>query len=286
MSNRQFGPYFAGIKMSKSLVSVVICTYNGERYLEQTVESVLTQTHGNLEILIVDDGSTDGTPALVAALAANHPRIRPFFRTNHGLPAARNFAFENAKGDWIAIIDQDDLCYPARLSRQLQVANENPGVGLVFCNTDFIDESDRVIGDHLSKFKLPEHFIAKGLAGNLLLQQGCFIDSEAFFMRTDAVRAVGRMDETLRYACDYEYFIRAGFFVDFAYTTDVLAAWRIHPEQATATSPKIREQVRGVYRRYFWTREVAFLTKLALIRNIVKSYVGQFLDSCRTTRRG
>lgn len=271
--------------MSNPLVSVVICTYNGERYLQQTVESVLAQTYGNLEILIVDDGSTDGTPALVSTLAASHPRIRPFFRTNNGLPAARNFAFESAKGDWIAIIDQDDLCYPARLSRQLQIASENPDVGLVFCNTDFIDESDRVIGEHLSKFRLPERFIPKGLAGNLLLQQGCFIDSEAFFMRTAAVRAVGRMDETLRYACDYEYFIRAGFFVDFAYTTDVLAAWRIHPEQATATSPKIREQVRGVYRRFFWARGVTFLTRLALIKNIVRSYVGQFLDSRRPIQR-
>jgi glycosyltransferase involved in cell wall biosynthesis len=271
--------------MPNPLVSVVICTYNGERYLEQTVESVLTQTHGNLEILIVDDGSTDGTPALVAALAANHPRIRPFFRTNHGLPAARSFAFENAKGDWIAIIDQDDLCYPARLARQIEVSNENPGAELIFCNTHFIDENDKVIGDHLSKFSLPERFIPKGLAGNLLLQVGCFIDSEAFFIKRDAALAIGRLDDSLCYACDYEYFVRAGFAVDFAYTSDVLAAWRIHADQATATSPKIRQQVRTVYRRYFWARGVDFLTKMHLLKNLTKSYVGQFLDAAKSRAR-
>lgn len=271
--------------MPNPLVSVVICTYNGERYLEQTVESVLTQTHGNLEILIVDDGSTDGTPALVAALAANHPRIRPFFRTNHGLPAARSFAFENAKGDWIAIIDQDDLCYPARLARQIEVSNENPSAELIFCNTHFIDENDKVIGDHLSKFSLPERFIPKGLAGNLLLQVGCFIDSEAFFMKRDAALAIGRLDDSLCYACDYEYFVRVGFAVDFAYTNDVLAAWRIHADQATATSPKIREQVRTVYRRYFWARGVDFLTKMHLLKNLTKSYVGQFLDAAKSRAR-
>jgi glycosyltransferase involved in cell wall biosynthesis len=271
--------------MSNPLVSVVICTYNGERYLEQTLESVLTQTHGNLEILIVDDGSTDGTPSLVAAFAANHPRIRPFFRTNHGLPAARNFAFENAKGDWIAIIDQDDLCYPSRLARQIEVSNENPSAALIFCNTHFIDENDRVIGDHLSKFSLPERFIPKGLAGNLLLQVGCFIDSEAFFMKRDAALAIGRLDDSLCYACDYEYFVRAGFAVDFAYTSDVLAAWRIHADQATATSPKIRQQVRTVYRRYFWARGVDFLTKIHLLKNLTKSYAGQFLDAAKSRAR-
>lgn len=271
--------------MTQPLVTVVICTYNGERYLEQTVKSVLAQTYINLEILIVDDGSTDGTPALVNTLAANHSRIRPFFRTNHGLPAARNFAFENAKGDWIAIIDQDDLCYPSRLARQIEVSNENPSAALIFCNTHFIDEKDRVIGDHLSKFSLPERFIPKGLAGNLLLQVGCFIDSEAFFMKRDAALAIGRLDDSLCYACDYEYFVRAGFAVDFAYTSDVLAAWRIHADQATATSPKIRQQVRTVYRRYFWARGVDFLTKIHLLKNLTKSYAGQFLDAAKRRPR-
>lgn len=270
---------------TQPLISVVICAYNGERYIEQTINSVLAQTYPNFEIVIVDDGSTDATAAIVQKLTAQHQCIRPFFRKNHGLPASRSFAFENSRGDWIAIIDQDDLCYPSRLARQIEVSNENPSAALIFCNTHFIDENDTVIGDHLSKFSLPERFIPKGLAGNLLLQVGCFIDSEAFFMRRDAALAIGRLDDSLCYACDYEYFVRAGFAVNFAYTSDALAAWRIHADQATATSPKIRQQVRTVYRRYFWARGVNFLTKIHLLKNLTKSYAGQFLDAAKRRTR-
>jgi glycosyltransferase involved in cell wall biosynthesis len=197
------------------------------------------------------------------------------------LPASRNFAFENARGEWIAIIDQDDLCYPSRLARQIEIAIENPSAGLIFCDTHFIDEHGKVIGNHLSKFSLPERFIPKNQAGNLLLQVGCFIDSEAFFMKREAGLRIGRLDESLRYACDYEYFIRAGFAMDFAYSTDVLAAWRVHADQATATSPKIRQQVRSVYRRYFWARELTFLTRMVLLKNLAKSYGGQLRDWSR-----
>lgn len=271
--------------MTQPLITVVICTYNGELYLEKAIDSVLAQTYPNVEIVIVDDGSADATASIIHALAARHPCIRPFFRKNHGLPASRNFAFENARGDWIAIIDQDDLCYPSRLARQLEIAIENPGAGLIFCDTHFIDENDKVIGNHLSKFSLPERFIPKKQAGNLLLQVGCFIDSEAFFIKREAALSLGRLDESLRYACDYEYFIRAGFAMDFAYSTEVLAAWRVHAGQATATSPRIRQQVRSVYRRYFWAQGVSWWTRMVLLKNLAKSYGGQLRDGVRRRTR-
>ncbi|MBK9444596.1 MAG: glycosyltransferase [Betaproteobacteria bacterium] len=231
--------------------------------------------------MVVDDGSSDRTPALIAALAERHSCIRPFFRTNHGLPASRNYSFAQARGEWIAIIDQDDLCYPTRLERQLAVAQENPSARLVFCDVHFIDENDRVMDRHMAKFHLPRTLIPRGLAGNLLLELGCYVDSEAFFMHRESALALGAMDESLRYACDYEYFIRAGLSVDFAYTPEILAAWRIHASQATATFPRIRNQVRVVYRRFFWNRHVQWRTRLVLVKNLLRSHVGQVLDMLR-----
>lgn len=263
------------------LVSVVICAYNGEKYLAKSIESVLSQTYRNFELVIVDDGSTDGTANLIRKYADQNACIRPFFRTNHGLPASRNFAFENAKGEWVAIIDQDDLCYPTRLARQLEVAANHPTAAMIFCDTDFINEQDEVLGRHLTKFSLPRDFIEKGWAGNLLLQVGCYIDSEAFFMRRDAIHAVGAMDVGLRYACDYEYFIRVGLMFDFAYTKDVLCAWRVHPEQATAKFPKVRQQLRQVYRRFFWAEGISISTRAILLKNMARSYVGHMLDHLR-----
>ena len=266
---------------NQPLISVLICTYNGKQYLEQTIDSVLAQTYPNFEIVVVDDGSSDGSPELIATLAERHPQVRPFYRTNHGLPASRNFSFNQARGEWIAIIDQDDLCYPNRLERQLAVARENPSARLVFCDVDFIDENDKVTDRHMAKFSLPGTLIPSGRAGNLLLEAGCYVDSEAFFMHRESALALGPMDESLRYACDYEYFIRAGLSVDFAYTTEILAAWRIHSSQATATFPGIRKQVRSVYRRFFWNSQVGWRTRLILVKNLMRSRVGQILDSLK-----
>jgi glycosyltransferase involved in cell wall biosynthesis len=266
-------------------VTVAICTFNGESFLEKTMRSVLAQTYANFEIVVVDDGSADGTIAIIEYFVRNHPCIRPFYRTNHGLPASRNFAFAQAKGDWIAIIDQDDLCYPARLARQIEVAQRYPTAGLVFCNTHYVNESDEVIGEHLSRFKLPQALITKGLAGNLLLRQGCYIDSESCFIKRETVQSLSGLDETLRYACDYEYFIRAGFKVDFAYSLDILAAWRIHGKQASKIDAKRFVEICDVYWRFLWYSGVKLQTRAVLLLNLSKALALHFLYKIRARIR-
>lgn len=260
------------------LVTIVICTYNGEAFLRETLESVLSQTYSNIEVVVVDDGSKDGTPAIINEYAKKYLNIRPFFKVNGGLPLARNFAFAQSRGDWIAIIDQDDLCYPTRIARQIEIAFENPTAELIFCDTHYINENGTVIGNHFSKFNLPEKFIPKILAGNLLLQVGCYVDSEAWFMRREVFEKVGLLDQNLSYACDYEYFIRVGLVVDFAYTKEILAAWRVHGNQATATAPNIRQQVRGVYKRFFWSPAVSWRTRALILKSLARSFAGQWRD--------
>ena len=267
--------------METTLVTVAICTFNGESYLEKTLNSVVSQTYENFEVVIVDDGSSDGTVGIIERFARSCPRIRAFYRTNHGLPASRNYAFTQAKGKWIAIIDQDDLCYPNRLERQMQIAQSYPTAGLVFCNTHYINEFDDVIGEHMSRFKLPEGFIAKGLAANLLLKQGCYIDSESCFINRETVQSLGPLDERLRYACDYEYFIRAGFKVDFAYSFDILAAWRIHANQATNKDQRKFIEMYDVYRRFVWNHGLTLRTRTSMIVNLFKSLTLHFLGKIR-----
>lgn len=263
------------------LISVTICTYNGELYLEKTLNSVLAQDYENFEIVVVDDGSSDNTIGIIERFANEHKCIRPFFRGNHGLPGSRNFAFAQARGEWIAIIDHDDLCYPTRLSRQFEITQKFPTAGFIFCNTHFINEHDEVIGDHLSKFSLPETFIRKGEAGNLLLRLGCFVDSESCFIKRETVQRVGALDESLRYTCDYEYFIRAGFEADFAYSADALAAWRIHATQATKTFRRIRYEDRIIFRRYFRGKDVTARTNAVLVKRLCKSFAGEIVDWIR-----
>ncbi len=267
--------------LSRPLLTIAVCTFNGEAYLEKTLNSILTQDYGNYEVVVVDDGSNDGTTSIIERFAMQDGRIRPCFRSNHGLAASRKFAFGMARGEWIAIIDQDDLCYPARLSMQLETAERFPTAGLIFCNTHHIDEADKVIGNHLSGFVLPESFIRKRDGANLLLRLGCFIDSEACFVKRETVDKLGPLDETLVYACDYDYFIRAGFEVDFAYSTDILAAWRVHAKQATKTYRKIGNEIRSVFWRNCWNNKVKISTKAMLLWKIFKSYIGDAVGRTR-----
>jgi glycosyltransferase involved in cell wall biosynthesis len=267
--------------MIPPLVSVAICCYNGERYLEKTLNCVLAQDYSNFEIVIVDDGSTDGTVKIIERFADRNASVRAFFRSNHGLPASRNYTFGQAKGEWLAIIDQDDYWYPARLSRQLAIAQSYPTAGLVFCNVHHIDESDRVIDEHLSVYALPDSFIRRGYAGNLLLRQGCFSASVSCLIKRETLQTVGPFDESIPYVCDYDYFVRAGFEVDFAFTRDSLAAWRRHPEQATSTYGKRDHEVRSVLWRYCRDRNASSWTKAILVKRIFRSFVGGIVRKVR-----
>jgi glycosyltransferase involved in cell wall biosynthesis len=127
-------------------VSVVIPAYNASRTIAETLESVISQTHGNLEILVVDDGSTDGTPAIVEAFAARDQRVRPICQANGGVAAARNAGIAASTGDFIAPLDADDLWHRAKIERQLRVFGENDGrMGLVYTWFALIDHRSRVM---------------------------------------------------------------------------------------------------------------------------------------------
>lgn len=267
--------------MTLPLVTVAICTYNGERYLAATLDSVLAQTYPNMEVVIVDDGSRDGTISIIKQHAERDSRIRWFTRGNAGLPASRNYAFAQAQGEWIAIIDQDDLCYPERLARQVAVAAAYPSAGLIFCDTHHIDEMDQIIGNHLASFTLPDSFIPKGLAANLLLTKGCYVDSEACFIKRSTVSQLGALDESLRYACDYEYFIRAGLGFDFAYTRDTLSAWRVHPGQESATNRNRFKESRSVSGRYFLYTGITLGTRLAIAQSLGRSLAAEIYYKAR-----
>ncbi len=107
------------------LVSVVIPCYNVRDYVEATVESVLAQTYGSIEIICVDDGSADGTPEILRRLEAEHPdRIRVIEGPHSGAPAARNAGFDKATGTFVQFLDADDLLVPTKIERHVRLAQE------------------------------------------------------------------------------------------------------------------------------------------------------------------
>jgi glycosyltransferase involved in cell wall biosynthesis len=113
--------------------------------LRETLQSAAAQTHRKLEIIIVDDGSTDSTADIAAEFCASEPRARLIRQARGGLAAARNRGIDEARGDYVAPLDADDLWYPAKIERQLATfAASGPGVGLVYCWYHMIDGEGRV----------------------------------------------------------------------------------------------------------------------------------------------
>jgi glycosyltransferase involved in cell wall biosynthesis len=163
------------------LVSVVIPVFNGERFLREAVQSVLDQQYAPLEIIIVDDGSTDGTATVARSLPAT---VRYLHQPNQGPAAARNRGIEQAQGGLIAFADADDLWPPAKLELQLPYLISDPGVEIVMGRVQLLSETG-----------LTESAFSVNL--------GCAVIRKSVFDR------VGLFDETMRYSEDVDWFMRA-----------------------------------------------------------------------------
>jgi glycosyltransferase involved in cell wall biosynthesis len=132
--------------MPETLVSVIVPVLNGERYIERTLESARRQTHHVLEIVVVDDGSTDLTAEIVETMAQRDNRIRFFRKPHSGLSSTRNFAIAQAAGEFIAPLDADDLWHPEKIARQIEMIQAaSPKIGVVYCWSVDIDEYDFII---------------------------------------------------------------------------------------------------------------------------------------------
>ena len=120
----------------RPLVSVILPTYNRVRYVGEAIESALRQSYRNLEVICIDDGSKDDTPAVVAELADHDPRLRYIRQANGGVSAARNHGLRLARGEWIAFLDSDDIWRPWKLEVQMALLAARPEVGMTWTNMD------------------------------------------------------------------------------------------------------------------------------------------------------
>jgi len=129
------------------LVSVIIPAYNASRFLRQTLESVVRQTHRDLEIIVVDDGSTDNTVRIVEGIQKQDPRVALYRQVNQGAAVARNLGIEKSKGNFIAFLDADDLWHPTKIQKQHDLLLALPqDVGLVYSYCRMIDVDSYIQG--------------------------------------------------------------------------------------------------------------------------------------------
>ncbi len=178
------------------LVSVIMPVFNGESFIEAAIESVFAQTFRDFELIVVDDGSTDAT---LAILDAYGDRIRVLHQTNAGHAAARNAAARIATGQWIAMIDADDIWHPEKLERQLALAGE---AEVIYTAARNFEDSSRVEDTTFSHGQCP----CGDIFEELLLDN--FITHSSIIMRRDAFLNVSGYDESLRTTCDWDLWLR------------------------------------------------------------------------------
>ena len=182
-------------------LTVMMPVYNGRPYLEDAVRSVLGQTLQQLKLLIIDDGSDDGSGELLRRLAQEDARIELVQRGRRGQIATRNELLERATTDIVACADADDISLPDRLARQLRIFEDDPQLMVLGCQLDIIDASGRVVG-----------LLARPCgAANVAraLQRGTAVAQPSSLMRRKAILAMGGYREAYLDAEDYDCFLRA-----------------------------------------------------------------------------
>ena len=205
-------------------VSVVIPTYNREKYLPDAINSVLNQTYKDFEIIIVDDGSRDNTKEVVESFMKKYPHIpiRYFYQENKGPAAARNRGIKEAKGEYIAFLDSDDVWLPAKLEKEVQVLDKDKHCGLVY--TDAYEFDRRGIIKN-SKLATNDRSKMSGMIfENLIL--GCFIFTSTVMVRKWILEEVKGFNTEFVPAEDWELWLRIARVYKIVFVDEVLVGYR------------------------------------------------------------
>lgn len=221
--------------MPSPLVSVLMAVYNSERYVAQAVESILNQTFQDFELIIVDDGSGDRSLAVLQRYAVNDRRICLISRENQGIPRTRNQLLEQASGEFIAVMDSDDVALPNRLAHQVHFLQQHPQVVCVGSAYDVIDAKGRF----LTQLPVPlndDEIQQQALAGHASIFQPCAM------MRRAAVLQIGGYDETMPQAEDLDLWLRLGEMGELANLPEALVQYRLHPKSVSEQDCALQRQ--------------------------------------------
>jgi glycosyltransferase involved in cell wall biosynthesis len=222
------------------IVSVIIPTYNCEAYIAETLDSVLSQTLGNLELIVVDDGSTDRTCEIVASHGSG---VRLLVQANSGVCAARNNGIREAAGRYICLMDHDDYWFPDKLALQVEQMEAHPEIGLVYSSFIWWHPDQKGVFPDPANFK-PASFLDgideefSGWIYHLLLLD-CWILTSAALIRAEVFDKCGAYDESLPYSEDWDLWLRISREYQVIKLNKPLTLYRQHPQQGNRVTRTI-----------------------------------------------
>jgi glycosyltransferase involved in cell wall biosynthesis len=199
--------------MDSPLISCIVPVFNGERFLAQALESILSQTYRPLEVIVIDDGSTDGSADIVARCCSS---IHYFRQSNKGPAAARNRGLAAASGDLVAFLDQDDLWHCGKLERQVACFIDDPELSLCVAHVQTIWGSE----PYWKAFQSPNHRLSRPAPGYV---------TGTLLARRSLFETVGMFNSELKYSDAAEWFLRAEELgAKMALLSDILMYRRVH----------------------------------------------------------
>ena len=241
------------------MVSVTIPSYNAATTLAETLDSVLAQTYQPIEIIVVNDGSTDTTQEV---LSRYRECVRVVHKTNGGLASARNAGFLAAQGKYIAVLDSDDICMPERIAMQVAYMEKHPDVAL--CSSDFsaFNRSGLIAERYIGKYYSQITDTLGGLSGIYPHQQelnlvgydvpvysgnvyeqmvlGSFVHPPTVFFQRSSLHDCGLLDESIVNACDFDWLIRMSRVGSFGFIDRPLLKYRFSDNQMSGSRNRIR----------------------------------------------
>jgi glycosyltransferase involved in cell wall biosynthesis len=229
--------------MDKKFVSVIIPNFNYSRYLFETINSVLNQSHAEIECIVVNNGSTDDSLKVLSQFGS---KIRILDQENRGQSGARNAGLNVAEGDFIAFLDADDYWCEQKIESQLKLLNDE--TELVYCGiSKFEDISRKEIERINPKFKGDCSDAFLEYPGVSIVLSG---ESTAIFSR-NLLRKVGEFDSELNSAAGWDFFRRASKFTNFDYVDSPLTKYRVHGQNMSKSIESNVSDIRLAYRKLF-----------------------------------
>lgn len=207
------------------LISAIIATYNRENFVAEAIDSVLAQTWPNFELLVVDDGSTDQTQAVLARYK-DDPRVTLIYQDNQKRAAAFNNALQYAKGEFVGILDSDNRWLPHRLRRGAEVIMSRPDVDIVYGGNSTIDEH----GNETTPMRMRRY---SGRITRNLWRDNCVTINTAL-IRKKCLDEMGGMDPNCKRSDDYELWLRLSTRYRFLHIPEQLAEYRVMADQISS----------------------------------------------------
>ena len=214
------------------MISVIMPVFNGEKFVEKSIKSVLSQTHEDFELIIVNDGSSDASAGVIKKFSDS--RIKYFHKRNGGAASARNLGMDQAKGEFLCFIDCDDTYKPEKLEIQLEEFSLNPDIDCVFCDCDVIDEDDNFLSVLKSQYYHPEK---SNLLATLLYRQVIPVPPVIMPRRRLIEKGI-RYNEKLTHAEDYLFIINLASEGKIKYIESSLYNHRRHKNNLTNSHGK------------------------------------------------